>query len=376
VSPRAAGAALAVAAAALVSAAPAGAAIAYVNANSASSTTATLTITKPTNTATADVLVATVAGAGTNTITAPAGWTLLVSTASPGATMRQLTYFKVATASEAASYAFTSSAARNMSGGIIALRGANADVPIDAVAEASGASGNAVAPAVTTSAANDWVITSGSVARNATFTAAAGTTARYGVAGTGTSTTGATATQAAAGAVPARSMVPANTTANWAAHTVAVRDAATAGLSVALGAATRTFTSSLDDGDSAEPWTIDATVNDTRTASAAGWQLQVTSTTLTTGTRSLPVTATDVTGVGAIACDAAAPCSLPTNAIVFPVGVPAAAAAPAAVKFYNASANTGEGRVDMTIALAALVAQNAYAGTYSSTVTISIVSGP
>ncbi|MCW2990734.1 MAG: hypothetical protein JWM73_1328, partial [Solirubrobacterales bacterium] len=355
---------------------PAGAAITYVNQNSASTTTATLTITKPTSTTTSDVLVATVSGAGTNTITAPAGWTLLVSTASPGATMRTLTYFKVATASEGASYAFTSSAARNMTGGIIALRGANPDFPIDAVGEASGASGNAVAPAVTTSAANDWVINAGAVARNATFTAAAGTTARYSLAGTGTSSHGATATQVAAGATTARSMVPSNTTANWIAHTIAVRDATTAGLSVALGATTRTFTSNLDDGDSAEPWTLDATVNDTRTSSSAGWQLQITSTTLTTGTRSLATTATGVSGVSAVACDAGAPCTLPTNAIAFPVDVPAATTAPAAVKFYNAAANTGESRVDLTIGFTALVPQNAYAGSYSSTVTISVVSGP
>lgn len=351
-------------------------AITYVNQSSAASTTATLTIAKPTNTTTNDVMVATVSGAGTNVINAPSGWTLLASTASPGSTMRTLTYFKVATASEAASYGFTSSAARNMTGGIIALRGANPDLPIDAVATASGVSGNAVAPSVTTSAANGWVITAASVARNATFTPASGTTERYDRAGTSTSNEAATATQTSAGATPVRTVVPANTTANWAAHTIALRDAATAGLTVGLGAASQTFTSSLDDGDSTEQWTIAATVGDTRVGSSAGWQLQVTSTTLTTGTRSLPTNATDVTAVTAVACGAGAPCVLPTNNVALPVDVPAGSTAPTAVKFYNAAGGTGEGRIDLTITFRPFVPQNAYAGAYSSTVTISVISGP
>lgn len=352
------------------------AAIAYVNSNSASTTTATLTITKPTNTTTSDVLVATVSGAGTNTITAPAGWTLLASTTSSGSTMRMLSYVRTATATEGASYAFTSSAARNMSGGIVALRGANADVPVDGVTAATGATGNAAAPAITTTAANEWVITAVGVARNATFTAAAGTTERYDVAGTGTSNEAATITQAAAGTVAARSVVPSNTTANWVAHSIAVRDATTAALSVSLGAASASFTSNLDDGDSAEAWSVAATVNDTRVSSSAGWQLQVTSTTLTTGTRSLATTASDVTGVSGVACANGAPCTLPTNNVAFPVDVPAATTAPTAVKFYNAAANTGDSRVDMTLAFSVLVPQNAYAGTYTSTVTLSVISGP
>ncbi|MFL5845105.1 MAG: hypothetical protein ACJ762_10460 [Solirubrobacteraceae bacterium] len=352
------------------------AAIAYVNSNSASTTTATLTITKPTNTTTGDVLVATVSGAGTNTISAPAGWTLLTSTASTGSTMRMLSYVKTATSTEGTNYAFTSSAARNMSGGIIALRGANADVPVDGVTAATGASGTAAAPAITTSSAGEWVITAAGVARNATFTAAAGTTERYDVAGTGTSNEASTITQATAGTVAARTVTPSNTTANWVAHSIAVRDATTASLSVGLGAATSTFSANLDSGDATATWSLDATVNDTRVSSAAGWQLQVTSTTMTTGTRSLATTATDVSGVSAVTCDNGAPCVLPTNSVTFPVDVPAASTAPTAVKFYNAAANTGDSRVDMTLAFSSQVPQNAYAGTYSSTVTISVVSGP
>lgn len=359
----------------LTAPAPAGAAISYVNRSSGVSTTATLTLARPSSTTTNDVLVATVSGAGTDGIDAPAGWTLLESTASTDSTMRTLSYFKVATASEASSYAFRSSAARNMTGGVIALRGVNRDFPIDATGSASGDSGNVVAPSVTTSAANGWVITATSVARNSS-SSGSGTTERYDRTGASTSTRAATASQAAAGPSPVRTVVPANNTANWVAHTIALRNAAAAGLTVDLGAASQTFTADLDAGDTTATWTIDATVGDTRIGSGAGWQLQVTSTTLTTGTHSLPIDATDLTAVSGEACNPGTPCVLPTNDVSLPVDVPAATTAPTAVKFYNAAAGTGEGLVDLAITFRPRVPQNAYTGSYSSTVTISVISGP
>src|SRR5579885_3156744 len=78
--------------------ATAGATIAFVNTNSASTTTTTLTITKPTSTASGQVMIAVVSGAGTTTISAPTGWTLIQDTIS--GSMRQLSYYKVAGASE------------------------------------------------------------------------------------------------------------------------------------------------------------------------------------------------------------------------------------------------------------------------------------
>lgn len=360
----------------LVMPAPSGAAISYIGRDSVATTTATLTLTTPNKTTDEDLLVATVSGAGTDVIDAPPGWILLATTASTDATMRTVSYYKVVTPSESNTVAFTSSAAREMTGGLIVLRGVNPHVSVDALATASGGSGSAVAPSVTTGSANGWVITAVSVARNSAFTAAPGTTERYERAGISTSNQAATASQAAAGASPARTVVPANSSANWIAHTIALRDAAAAGLTVELGAASGTFTSSLDDGDTTEQWTIAATVGDTRIGSGAGWQLQVTSTTLTTGTRSLPANATDVTAVSGLACAGGAPCVLPTNNVALPVGVPAGATAPTAVKFYNAAGATGEGRIDMSVTFAPLVPQNAYAGSYSSTVTISVISGP
>jgi hypothetical protein len=355
---------------------PAPAAISFVASNSASSTTASLAVTKPTGTTTGDVLLATVAGAGTTTISAPAGWTLVDDTTASGSGMRMLTYVKVATATEGTTYTFTSSATRNSSGGISTFRGVNGVVPIDTELEATGASGNAVGPSITTTSANDMVVTAASVARNTTFTPPTGSTERWERAGTSTSTEVSTFAQATAGATGAKSVVPLSTLSPWVAHTVALRDAASAGLSVTLGAATASFTSSLDDGDTAEIWSLPVSVYDTRTSGSVGWQLQITSTALTTGVRTLPATTTDVSGVSAIACGNNAPCTLPTNGLTYPVDVPAAATAPTAVKYFNAASGTGTGRIDLTTGFSANVPQNAYSGTYSSTVTISVVSGP
>src|SRR3954452_5977082 len=144
----------------LLAAAPAHAAISYVNANSATSTTTTLTITKPTNTTTNDVLIATVAGAGTTVMTAPSGWINVRDTTATGSGMRVMTFYKGATSTEGASYAFTRSSARNWGGAMIALLGANQVDPIDTSAAATASSGNLVAPAVTTTSANQWIVTS------------------------------------------------------------------------------------------------------------------------------------------------------------------------------------------------------------------------
>jgi len=50
--------------------------------------------------------------------------------------------------------------------------------------------------------------------------------------------------------------------------------------------------------------------------------------------------------------------------------------APAAVKFVNAAAATGLGTTNVNATVSVAVPANVFAGTYSSTVTVSIVAGP
>ncbi len=112
------------------------------------------------------------------------------------------------------------------------------------------------------------------------------------------------------------------------------------------------------------------------TGSGTGWDITATSTTFTTGTKSLSTSATTLTAAPAQACDSGATCTLATNSITFPYTLPAATTAPTATKLYDAGANSGMGNQTITPAWKLSIPANAFAGTYTSTWTISLVSGP
>ncbi|MFZ1997006.1 MAG: WxL domain-containing protein [Solirubrobacteraceae bacterium] len=146
-------------------------------------------------------------------------------------------------------------------------------------------------------------------------------------------------------------------------------------LSVATSAAP-TFSANLAGGDSTPTYTLPLTAVDT-TGTGAGWNLTITSTQFTTGggtPHTLAANASTMTGVTS-AC-ASGTCTNPTNAVTYPVSVPAAATAPTAVKFFNAAANTGLGSFTVTPTVGVFVPATSFAGSYSSTLTVSIVSGP
>jgi len=115
------------------------------------------------------------------------------------------------------------------------------------------------------------------------------------------------------------------------------------------------------------------------TGSGAGWNITATSTTFSTGgltPKTLSTTATTIGAAPTDACDAGVTCTLATNAITYPYTLPAATLAPLATKVYNAAANTGMGNQTVTPTWKLAVPANTYAGTYTSTWTISLVSGP
>jgi hypothetical protein len=58
------------------------------------------------------------------------------------------------------------------------------------------------------------------------------------------------------------------------------------------------------------------------------------------------------------------------------VSVPAGSGPPTALKFFNAASGSGAGLFTVTPTVSVLVPQNSFAGSYSSTVTVAIVSGP
>ncbi len=116
------------------------------------------------------------------------------------------------------------------------------------------------------------------------------------------------------------------------------------------------------------------TLND-MTGSGAGWNLNATSTTFTaSGGKTLSTTATTVSGASASA--ASGNCNLPSNGIAYPVTLPAAATPPTAAVLYAAALNTGKGPTTVTLTTKIALPANTKAGSYSSTWTLTLASGP
>ncbi len=82
-------------------------------------------------------------------------------------------------------------------------------------------------------------------------------------------------------------------------------------------------------------------------------------------------------------CLSGSTCTLPTDTTSYPVAITTAASSPTASDIYDASASTGLGSVTIGGSSAANpvgwwlnVPANTLAGTYTSTVTVEIISGP
>lgn len=132
------------------------------------------------------------------------------------------------------------------------------------------------------------------------------------------------------------------------------------------------------------------TVNDA-TGSGAGWHVTASATTFTTGTHTLPDTGTFVTtgstssptATTAPSATCTGTCTLPTNSTTYPVALTTAATTPTATTVYDTAAATGLGQMTIGGSTAAdpvgwwvNVPASAQAGTYTSTITTEIISGP
>ncbi len=136
-----------------------------------------------------------------------------------------------------------------------------------------------------------------------------------------------------------------------------------------------TFNDTLNGKDQTVTTTQALDIKDAR-GSGAGWNITATSTTFTTGTVNLATTATTVQAAPGLACDSGATCLLATNSISYPYALPAAATAPTATKLFNAAANTGMGDQTVTVTWRLAIPGNTPVGSYTSTWTLSLVSGP
>lgn len=114
------------------------------------------------------------------------------------------------------------------------------------------------------------------------------------------------------------------------------------------------------------------------TGSSAGWNITATSTTFTSGASTLPTSAVSIATAPALAtCDASSTCSVATaGGVTYPYVLPAATTAPTATKMFSATAGTGLGDQTLTPTWTAAIPSKAIAGAYTSTWTLSLVSGP
>jgi hypothetical protein len=175
---------------------------------------------------------------------------------------------------------------------------------------------------------------------------------------------------AALSALATAAAASAGTSANVTA-TATVTGAAALSLS---SSATPSLTNLLDGSDQTATYTFPLAITDAR-GNGAGWNTTITSTTFTSGSSSLATSASSISLVSS-SCVSGGTCTAPTNSVGYPLTVPAAGTAPAAVKFFDAAANTGMGRFTLTPTVSVAIPGNSFAGSYSSTVTVAVVSGP
>jgi hypothetical protein len=162
----------------------------------------------------------------------------------------------------------------------------------------------------------------------------------------------------------------------WAAGVVAYKAAAiTNTLEWAVTPGNLSFAATLNGKDQAPTSTLALDVGDGTLT--AGWNITLTSTTLSTGGGSphtLSTTATTVQTAPTDTCDSI--CTAATNSITYPYTVPAGSTAPAATKLYDAAAATGVGNQTVTPTFTLALPAKTYAGTYASTWTVTLASGP
>jgi WxL domain surface cell wall-binding len=129
------------------------------------------------------------------------------------------------------------------------------------------------------------------------------------------------------------------------------------------------ITDTLDGTDQTVNYSALLGIVDAR-GTGAGWNLQISATTFSDG--SGHTLAPGSVSSAAQACHAGSSCTAATNSgITLPLTVTGVAA-----KFFNAAALTGLGKLDVTPTMSVLIPGNAYAGTYTSTVTLAATTGP
>jgi hypothetical protein len=121
--------------------------------------TTSITINLPGGTAANDYLLAVIAQKGNGAISAPAGWTLLMTNDGTREPMTNI-FGKVAGAGEPASYTFSSNRNDDITGGIAAFRGVDSASPIAAssIQANNNGDGGSIAPSISPAVANTLLV--------------------------------------------------------------------------------------------------------------------------------------------------------------------------------------------------------------------------
>jgi WxL domain surface cell wall-binding len=141
----------------------------------------------------------------------------------------------------------------------------------------------------------------------------------------------------------------------------------TAGVSLGLPSAPA-VTATLNGADQTVSYSPQLGITDAR-GTGTGWNVTVGATPFT-DSASHTFAAGSVTSI-AQTCAAGSSCSAPTNSVTYPISLTSTAS-----KVFNAAANTGMGKVDVTPTIQTSIPANAYAGNYTSTLTVATALAP
>jgi hypothetical protein len=344
------------------------------------SATGSLALTIPAASTAGTLLVATLgySGVGAPAFAGPAGWTRgpNVTMASGGTEI----WYAAGNAGSISTvtFSFSTSGAPAAMGALSEWSGLDATSPLDGSGTATATSVNNVTVSTSASlaASGEVGITSirhGPSNTNHTFTAGSGWTNIVKLTGSAAFTSDYKLGLASGSAASENEQ--SSRTGTWAAAIVTFKLPCTGGTLSVGSPSTLTLPAVSLNGSNRQSTSSLALTPSDNTGAAAGWNVQLTSTTFTNAaSKTLPTSSSTITS--ASASSATGTCALPTNAITYPVTVPAAATAPAAVKIYNAAAATGTGPGNVTLGVQLAVPGNAYSGSYSATWTVTIASGP
>lgn len=145
-----------------------------------------------------------------------------------------------------------------------------------------------------------------------------------------------------------------------------------AGQLTETGTFSESVTTTLDGTDQTLPYTLPVQVKDA-TGSGAGWDLQISATALSDGVTGHPALTQQVSAASAscVSGNHCTPATSTSSPITYAVVITSSPQ-----RFFSADANSGMGILSVSGTVQVLIPGNAYAGTYTTSLTLAIANGP